>query len=44
MATFCDACETKLNGAKSECCKADIWAELRALSTRYICKECDAEV
>lgn len=46
MAVYCDACETKLSEGISKCCKADVWAELRAHSIRYICEDCgdDCEV
>ena len=38
---ICDACESELGKGKSKCCKTDVWAELRADGTRYICKDCD---
>jgi len=41
MAVICDACETKLGEGVSKCCKADVWAELRVDSNRYICQECN---
>ena len=46
MAVFCDACETKVRKEVSKCCNADVWAEWRAMSQSYICKECndDCEV
>jgi len=43
MAEYCDACETKLGNGKSKCCNADVWLELRAMSRRRICKECNEE-
>jgi hypothetical protein len=43
MVIECDACCQKTGEGVSKCCKADVWAELRAHSERYICKECDEE-
>ena len=43
MAVRCDACNTKLNDKVSKCCHADVWAELRMFSERYICSECGEE-
>jgi len=46
MAIYCDACEHELGKGRSDCCKADVWKELRAHSIRDICKDCgkDCEV
>jgi len=43
MATYCDACEHKLNDLVSKCCGEDVWAELWAYSTKYLCQGCGNE-
>ena len=44
MAIICDTCESILDKEKvSKCCKADVWAEMRADGYRNICKECEKD-
>lgn len=43
MAIICDACEHRLGDGVSKCCKADVWAILRADGTRYECQGCGDE-
>ncbi len=40
MAVICDACEQVIGDGISKCCRADVWAILRADGDRYECQDC----